>query len=280
MKPSKKELRLFNDDQSPIFGFIILILISLTLMGLDSRKKIHQEIRQKSDYLSIPITYAINLPKNVSESLQQLFKSKAQLLEENQKLENNVINLSIENQRLIFIEQENLQLRKSLGIVNNLGFDSIGAEIILPKVKNGKEIIMVNKGLNHGIKIGQPVINNIGLIGQIIFVGKNYSEINPITSKKYIVPAILEKATDNIIIRGNGNKYLEITMYPAHRKIKIGDILITSGIDSIYPKGIKIGKIIKITPKANNQFNHLLIAPFSGPRTYSQVRIFIGSKHD
>ena len=280
MKPSKKELRLFNNDQSPIFGFIILILISLTLMGLDSRKKIHQEIRQKSDYLSIPITYAINLPKNVSESLQQLFKSKAQLLEENQKLENNVINLSIENQRLIFIEQENLQLRKSLGIVNNLDFDSIGAEIILPKVKNGKEIIMVNKGLNHGIKIGQPVINNIGLIGQIIFVGKNYSEINPITSKKYIVPAILEKATDNIIIRGNGNKYLEITMYPAHRKIKIGDILITSGIDSIYPKGIKIGKIIKITPKANNQFNHLLIAPFSGPRTYSQVRIFKGSKHD
>ena len=280
MKPSKKELRLFNDDQSPIFGFIILILISLTLMGLDSRKKIHQEIRQKSDYLSIPITYAINLPKNVSKSLQQLFKSKAQLLEENQKLENNIINLSIENQRLIFIEQENLQLRKSLGIVNNLDFNSIGAEIILPKVKNGKEIIMINKGLNHGIKLGQPVINNIGLIGQIIFVGKNYSEINPITSKKYIVPAILEKATDNIIIRGNGNKYLEITMFPAHRKIKIGDILITSGIDSIYPKGIKIGKIIKITPKANNQFNHLLIAPFSGPRTYSQVRIFIGSKHD
>ena len=54
----------------------------------------------------------------------------------------------------------------------------------------------------------------------------------------------------------------------------------TSGIDSLYPKGIKIGKIIRITPKANNQFNQLLIAPFSGPRTHSQVRIILGERND
>ena len=280
MKPSKKELKLFNNDQSPIFGFIILLIVSLSLMGLDSRKGIHHQIKEKSNILSIPVIFVLNSPKNISESLKNLFKSKAELFKMNQELEKKIVDLSIANQKLILIDEENIQLRKSLKIANYLGIDSIAAEIILPSINNGKEVILINKGKNYGIEIGQPVINNIGLIGQIIFVGDNYSEVNPITSKKYIVPAILENASDNIIVRGNGNKYLEVSMFPSHRKIKIGDIIMTSGIDSLYPKGIKIGRIIEITPKANNQFHHLLIAPFSRPKTYSQVRIFTGMKND
>ena len=117
-------------------------------------------------------------------------------------------------------------------------------------------------------------------MGQIIFTGNSFSEVNPITSKKYIVPAIFEKGTDNIIVRGNGNKYLEVLMFPAHREVKIGAILMTSGIDSLYPKGIKIGQVIKVTPQINNQFNHLLISPFSQPTTHTQVRVFMKKEND
>jgi rod shape-determining protein MreC len=280
MKPSKKELKLFNDGQSPIFSFIILLLISLSLMGLDYRKKIHHHIKNESSFLIKPIVYVINLPKNINESLTNLFKTKSQLFEKNLKLENKIIDLSIENQRLILIEAENRQLRKTIKISNNIKITTIGAEIILPKIRNGTEIITINKGFNDSIKIGQPVINNLGLVGQIIFTGDSFSEVNPITSKKYIVPAIFEKGTDNIIVRGNGNKYLEVLMFPAHREVKIGAILMTSGIDSLYPKGIKIGQVIKVTPQINNQFNHLLISPFSQPTTHTQVRVFMKKEND
>jgi rod shape-determining protein MreC len=280
MKPSKKELKLFNDGQSPIFSFIILLLISFSLMGLDYRKKIHHHIKNESSFLIKPIVYVINLPKNINESLTNLFKTKSQLFEKNLKLENKIIDLSIENQRLILIEAENRQLRKTIKISNNIKITTIDAEIILPKIRNGTEIITINKGFNDSIKIGQPVINNLGLVGQIIFTGNSFSEVNPITSKKYIVPAIFEKATDNIIVRGNGNKYLEVLMFPAHRKVKIGAILMTSGIDSLYPKGIKIGQVIKVTPQINNQFNHLLISPFSQPTTHTQVRVFMKKEND
>ena len=280
MKPSKKELKLFNDGQSPIFSFIILLLISLSLMGLDYRKKIHHHIKNESSFLIKPIVYVINLPKNINESLTNLFKTKSQLFEKNLKLENKIIDLSIENQRLILIEAENRQLRKTIKISNNIKISTIGAEIILPKIRNGTEIITINKGFNDSIKIGQPVINNLGLVGQIIFTGDSFSEVNPITSKKYIVPAIFEKGTDNIIVRGNGNKYLEVLMFPAHREVKIGAILMTSGIDSLYPKGIKIGQVIKVTPQINNQFNHLLISPFSQPTTHTQVRVFMKKEND
>ena len=280
MKSSKKELKLFNNAPSPIFGFIILLLISFSLMGLDYRKGIHHEIRNKSTFVITPIIYFLNLPRNSIRSLQNFFESKSRLFEKNQELENRVINLTIENQRLDLIEAENKQLRKSMNIKNILSVDSISAEIILPKINNGKEIILINKGLNDGVRIGQPVINNLGLVGQIIFTGKTFSKINPITSKKYMVPAIFRKGTDNIIVKGNGDKYLEVTMFPSHRKVKMGAILMTSGIDTFYPKGIKIGQVIKITPQANNQFNHLLVSPFSDPRSFTQVRIFIDKKND
>ena len=280
MQPSKKELKLFNNTPSPIFGFIILLLISLSLMGIDHRKGIHNKIKENSNFLVTPIIYILNLPKNISESLSDLFKSKAQLFKKNRELENKVIDLSIKNQKFSLIEAENKQLRKSMKIENSLSINSISAEIILPKINNGKEIILINKGLNDGIRVGQPVINNLGLVGQIIFTGKTFSEINPITSKKYMVPAIFGKGTDNIIVKGNGNKYLEVTMFPSHREVKMGAILMTSGIDTLYPKGIKIGQVIKITPQPNNQFNHLLVSPFSDPRSFSHVRIFLDKKND
>ena len=280
MKPSKKELKLFNNTPSPIFGFIILLFISLSLMGIDHRKKIHYEIKEKSTFLIVPIIYVLNLPNNITNSINDLLKSKSKLFKKNRELENKIIDLSIENQRLGLIEAENKQLRKSMKIKNSSSINSISAEIILPKINNGKEIILINKGLNDGVRIGQPVINNLGLVGQIIFTGKTFSKINPITSKKYMVPAIFRKGTDNIIVKGNGDKYLEVTMFPSHRKVKMGAILMTSGIDTFYPKGIKIGQVIKITPQANNQFNHLLVSPFSDPRSFTQVRIFIDKKND
>jgi len=276
MKLSKKELKLFNASQSPLFSLILLLLLSFSLMGLDYRKGIHQDIKQKSTFLILPLIYVLNLPNDISKSLEDLFKEKSILSEKNKELENKIIDLSIEIQRLNFIKAENSQLRKTIKITNSLGINSISADIILPKINNGKKLIVINKGFKDGIKIGHPVINNTGLIGQIIFIASTYSEINPITSKKYMVPAIFEKAVDNLIVRGNGSEYLEVSMFPAHRKVIIGAVLVTSGIDGTYPKGIKIGRIIKISPQANNQFNHLLIAPYSGPKSHSQVRVFLG----
>jgi len=276
MKSTKKALRLFSKNPFPIFSFIILLSISLSLMGLDHRKGIYRDIKEKSTFIIPPIIYIFNIPKNINNSLHNLFTSKSQLFKKNQELENKIIDLSIENQKLNLIEAENTQLRNSIRISKSLSIDSISADIILPNINNGKEIILINKGLKDGINIGNPVINNIGLIGQIITVGNNFSEINPITSKRYMVPAIFQKATDNVIIRGNGSGYLEVSMFPSHKEVSIGSVLMSSGIDNTYPKGIKIGKIIKITPKVNNQFNHLLIAPFSAPMAHSQVRVVIG----
>ena len=83
-------------------------------MGIDHRKKIHYEIKEKSTFLIVPIIYVLNLPNNITNSINDLLKSKSKLFKKNRELENKIIDLSIENQRLGLIEAENKQLRKSM----------------------------------------------------------------------------------------------------------------------------------------------------------------------
>ena len=272
---SSKKLKLFNTGEPPFFSFIFLVFVSFLLMGLDYRMSIHQSIKQATSYLDPVIIFITNLPHEIEGGLKDNFTTKSALLKEKIELENKILELSIENQKLNLITEENKALRKSLQISKILIHEkTTAAEIILPNIKSGKQIILINKGSRDNIKIGSPVINNLGLIGQVIFTKDNYSEILPITSRDFMVPAILERGTDNVIIKGNGLGYLEVMMMPWHREVNIGDTFMTSGIDEIYPKGIKIGKVINVSPLIKNQFNHLLIAPISDPRTLSQVKVF------
>ena len=143
----------------------------------------------------------------------------------------------------------------------------------MPDVRNGFKIITLNKGVKDNIKTGSAVINNEGLVGQIINTSKTYSELRPITSEAYAVPAIMNNSKENVILFGNGNGGLEIPLFTASSSIQINDTFITSGVDNLYPKGIKIGRVTEIQPTKSPKFNFIVITPFSQPTTFSQITI-------
>ena len=95
----------------------------------------------------------------------------------------------------------------------------------------------------------------------------------PITSEDYAVPAIMDNNKENVILYGNGNGGLEIPLFPASSSIQINDTFITSGVDNLYPKGIKIGRVTEIQPTKSPKFNFIVITPFSQPTTFSQITI-------
>tara|TARA_B110000196_G_scaffold132601_1_gene114745 strand:- start:345 stop:818 length:474 start_codon:yes stop_codon:yes gene_type:complete len=149
----------------------------------------------------------------------------------------------------------------------------VHAEIILPTVKNGHSVITINRGLKNNIEAGSAVINNRGLVGQIINISKSYSEIRPITSESYAVPAIIDNGKENVILFGNGNGELEIPLFPASSSIKINDNFVTSGTDNLYPKGIYIGRVTEIKTTNSPKFNSIIVTPFSQPTTFSQITV-------
>ena len=272
-RTNRNNLKLFNRDTFPLFSFLLLFLFCLIMMVADYRYQILKNIKSEFSITTSPITYLINLPVNLFSESKDSFITKALLKEKIKNLEEIVYNLSIQAQENELIKAENKLLRNILKIQKDFGIIGKNAEIILPEVRNGYSIITINKGLGNNIKNGAPVINHKGLVGQIINTSENYSEIRPITSKTYAVPAIMNNGKENVILYGNGNGELEIPLFPASSSIQINDTFITSGIDDIYPKGINIGRVTEIKPTKSPKFNCITVKPFSQPTTFSQITV-------
>jgi len=279
-KNTSHNLKLFNRNKFPLLTFFLTFIVCLVLMGFDYRYQISKEIKSKLSIIISSTNHLINTPIKVLNEIKINFKEIHYLVKENEMLKEKIYNLSIKIQENKLLNSENKQLRKTLKIQKDYEIIGENAEIVLPNVRNGYSLITINKGIKNNIEDGAPVINNKGLIGQIINTYNNYSEVKPITSKTFAVPAILNNGKENVILYGNGNGELEIPLFPASSPINIDDIFVTSGIDDIYPKGINIGKVTEIKITKSPKFNYVLIEPFFQPTTFSQITVLTINKND
>ena len=277
-KTGTKKLKLFNTQASPILPFFLLLLISISLMSFDHRNHINYDIKQYISALNAPIKFIINTPSTIIQNLK-IYLSDQETLHKKIQSQKNEINLLLLNaQKLQSLENENENLRKILQIKEIVKKEVIIAEIVLPNQINGIPQVIINKGAKDNIEPGSAVMNNQGLIGQVTQVNSNSSKITPITSNQFAVSAISNKGSINGIISGTGNPLLEIQQLPAYENLAIGDYFLTSGLGGIYPRGIKIGKVTKIIPTYNTQFNRIIITPFSSPISFSEVMLIRNKK--
>ena len=272
-KASRDQLKLFNRDSFPLVSFVILFILCLVMMGVDYRQQILKNIKSKFSIVTSPITYLINLPADIFINLKDTFISKNLLKEKIETLEqaNHILSIAVQENKLL--TSENKLLRNTLKIKKDFNIVGVTAEIILPNIKNGHSIITINKGSKNNIKIGSAVINNAGLVGQIINTSESYSEVMPITSEDYAVPAIMNNSKENIILYGNGNGELEIPLFPSSSSILINDNFVTSGAGGLYPKGINIGRVVEIKSTTSPKFNSIMITPLSQPTTFTQITV-------
>jgi len=145
------------------------------------------------------------------------------------------------------------------------------AEIIRPTIRGRAQIITVNKGKKDGIRQGMPVVNRLGLVGQIYSTYDQTSEVVPLLSKKFAVNALQDNGQNHAIIYGD-TEFLVIPFFPASIDVTPGDTFVTSGLDNVYPSGINIGKVVEISPE-DKQFNKILLKPATFSSQFSLITI-------
>ena len=271
-RKSTKNLKLFVDTNVSIPLFVILIIFCFILMGIDSRYSLTKKIRKDFIIFTTPVYSIVNFPSKLYNNNLNIFTFKEILIEENARLKKKLYASELANQTIITLKSENETLRNKLNLKKKYLFVNIDSEIIRPSTKVNQRIITINKGRNDDVKEGSAVINNFGLIGQIYNVYDNSSEVTSLISDQFGVPAMLETGLQNSILYGDG-KNLIIPFSSVYNKIYIGDIYVTSGLDKIYPKGIKIGRVASITPTSDKQFVKIIIIPFTRPETSAQITI-------
>jgi len=271
IKVSKKELSLFTTNFSLPF-FIFFVFLTVLMMFMDSRYEYLKQIRKDFSFITAPLIILTNDSINFFANFQSLSKSKALLEEEINQLNIKVDNLSIENQIKNFLVAENDNLRKIALLSKKYSpKKTYPAQIVRPTMRGRAQIITINKGKKDGIRQGMPVVNRLGLVGQIYSTYDQTSEVIPLLSKKFAVNALQDNGQNNAIIYGD-TEFLVIPYFPSSIDVSPGDTFVTSGLDNVYPSGINIGKVVEVSPE-DKQFNKILLKPATFSNQFSLITI-------
>ncbi|MBP6813752.1 MAG: rod shape-determining protein MreC, partial [Burkholderiaceae bacterium] len=175
--------------------------------------------------------------------------------------------LEIANSRaLLQAEQvgaENQRLRELLGARERAAIPSVIAEVLYDTRDPYSRRLVLDKGLQHGLLAGQPVIDARGVIGQITRVLPLSSEVTLLTDRNATLPVELQRTGQRAIAFGGGNDgLLDLRFLAASSDIKAGDNVVTSGLDGVYPPGLPVGKVARLeAPGTSGIFGRVLIAP-------------------
>lgn len=274
IKSYQRSSKLFNKGPSLLSKLLLLIFISIVLMGADYRFHYLKNIRQITNVFTKPSHTLLNSPSNIYNFTTEYFSNQSRLIDENETLKLNIDSLKADLQRLDFIDQENNQLKNLLEVKNAHKFKTEAVSIIYSRFDPFNQKIIIDGGQNKDFQAGQPVINALGLVGQISNVYPETSEVTLIIDKKMSVPIQIQRNGLRAITNGNGqNETILLSYLPTSVDVIIGDVLKTSGIDMIYPEGIPVAEVLEINNNPNLPFAKIICKPTSAIRNHTHVLV-------
>ena len=274
IKSHQRSSKLFNKGPSLLSKLLLLTFISIILMGVDFRFHELKEIRQFTNVFTKPLHAVLNLPNDIYSFTTQYFSNQSRLIHENEKLKLDIDQLKGDLQRLDFIDQENDRLRNLLEVKNTHKFKTEAVSIIYSRFDPFNQKIIIDGGQNKDFQPGQPVIDALGLVGQISSVFPETSEVTLIIDKKMSVPIQIQRNGLRAITNGNGqSETISLSYLPNSVDVVKGDILKTSGIDTIYPEGINVAEVLEIYNNPKLPFAKIICKPLSAIRNHSHVLV-------
>lgn len=192
---------------------------------------------------------------------------------ENEVLRNRVDLLQLQNQRIPELEQENKRLKTLLNLMEQRPRTMIAARVVGEDVKNWFKCIIIDKGTNHGVREKMPVITSRGLVGQVVEPDRLVTKIMVINDTSSSVDVYVDGKNTRGILEGTGQTLLKLKYIRKNDEIEIGDRLITSGKDSIYPKGLATGIVTTVNLNKPGIFADIDVMPFNNFKRLEEVLI-------
>ena len=244
--------------------FIVVSILSLICIVCDSHFNLFKDVSFYVESYLTPVFYVADAPNSLSRNVSARFYSYQDLIEENRFLKEQIAEIRTELLRFDSLEEDNEQLRRLNNSPIRTSYKKIGAEIMFVDTNPFSLTIMINRGEKDGVYEGEPVINEEGVIGQVISVSKNISRVLLISDQNHAIPVVVMRNGIRAIASGTGVvNELSIVNMPRNVDIQVGDILITSGLGGKFPKGYPVAKVTAFNKKEGMQFAEIKAQPLA-----------------
>lgn len=220
-------------------------------MTVDHRQRHLEGIRSVISVAIFPLRYMVNLPFVIIDWADEAFTFRNTLIDENHALREKQQLLEVKLQKLAFFEKENQRLRSMLQSAKRDWEKVLIAELMAIDFDPFKRLVQLNKGSNDNVFDGHPILDANGIVGQVIHVDPFSSTAMLITDPSHATPIHINRNGLRAIAIGTGEpNRLEIPHIPNSTDIRVGDLLVTSGLGLRFPPGYPVARIseIKLIP--------------------------------
>jgi rod shape-determining protein MreC len=264
----------FNRGPAPLVRLTFFVSLAILLMVLDARFRYAENVRQVVALAAYPIQRIAMAPVDLFLGVADYFGSTAALREENAALRTKQLRAAQELLQLEALQEENNQLRRLLEAQERLQRKSVFAEILYAARDPFSRKVVIDKGSQDGILAGAPVIDDVGVIGQVTRVYLLMSEVTLLSDKDQAIPLqVLRNGLRAVGYGGAEGGMLDLRFMAANADIQNGDTLVTSGIDGTYPPGLPVATVARIERDSAYAFAKITLAPTAGTERYRQVLV-------
>lgn len=241
----------------------IVLIVALIMMWFDSKNpEWFNPIRNTSHAAMQPIYEFSLLPSYAEHWVSGSMQSKEALRRENVQLKSQLIHAQAKLQQQDYILAQNARLQGILSTTKPEQFDLNLAQVIGTDTNLLKQIVVLNKGEQDGVQVGQTVIDEDGILGQIINVYPNTSRLLLITDEQQSVAVTVKRTGQRAIVTGEGMPMsLRLNYVFKSSDVRVGDELVSSGLGGRIPAGYRVGRIAHIKDSQEDNFRSIEVTP-------------------
>lgn len=250
--------------QPPSFrSFIIAVITCLVVLFFDWRMPYVVQPARDVLYAAYNPIYALaSYPVLSREWLNQQTKSETQLRRENTAMQAELLQAQVRLQKLSELSAENTRLRGLLDTPLIIDGRMEIAEVIGTDADPLRHIIIINRGAMDHLKVGQTVLDDKGIMGQIINVYPHSSRVMLLSDKEHSLSVRLERTGMRAIVSGTGDLgRLKMEYVPTSANIQVGDKVLSSGLGEHFPAGYAVGTVAKIRRHNSGEFAEIDVTP-------------------
>ena len=262
----------FERGPSLVTRLTLFSLLALALLFADARFRYMEDIRGVVGAILYPLQELADVPASIGSRVGQYFVLQSTLQRDNARLTQEAfVNAGLlQKQKALLVENDNL--RELLKLRPRFEPSAQVAEILYIARDPFVRKVVVDKGATDGVTEGAPVIDASGVVGQVHRVYPWASEVALISDREQAIPVQVVRNGLRAVIFGLGyDGALEVRFMPVNADIEKGDLLVTSGIDGVFPSGLPVAFVDSIERNAAYAFARIMCRPASGVGSHRQV---------
>jgi rod shape-determining protein MreC len=254
----------FRQGPSSLTKLSFCSALAVFMMVADARFSITQPIRATVATMLYPLQRGLLVPVEAFDASRQYLVGLSNAIAAEQKARSELARQSERAQRADQLELENSRLRALLELRPTLGVRSQAAEILYEAADPYSRKVIIDRGVTHNVVLGSPVLNEAGVLGQVTRVYLQSAEVTLLTDRDAAIPVLNSRTQVRSAAFGGGTGgvgLLEMRFMAGNADVQTGDVLTTSGVDGVYPPGLKVASVAKIDRKIDSGFARIVLVP-------------------